>query len=55
MSSSTRLKLSIVMIVLSMLFAVLIAQSPQIASAVATGYVAVLLTVILLTNVWKKP
>jgi hypothetical protein len=55
MSSSTRLKLSVVMIMLSVFFAVLVAQNPPVASAVATGYVAVLLTFFVLANTWKKP
>lgn len=55
MRAHTRLTLSAAMIILSALFAVLVSQSPQVASAVATGYVAVLLTVFVMINVWKKP
>lgn len=55
MSSHIRLKLGALMIFLSALFAVLIAQDPQMASAVASAYVAILLTVFVLSNVWKKP
>lgn len=55
MSSHTRLKLSAVMIVLSALFAVLVASDPQTASAISTGYVAVLLTAFVLVELWKKP
>lgn len=55
MSSSTRLILSVAMIILSAFFAVLITRSPQVASDTATVYVAVLLTVFVLVNTWKKP
>lgn len=55
MRAHTRLTLSAVMIILSALFAILIDQDPQVASAVALGYVALLLTAFVLANVWKKP
>jgi|1186.fasta_scaffold501595_3 hypothetical protein len=55
MSSSTRLRLSGVIIILSALFAVLIATDPATASAVFMGYVALILTAFLLSQVWKKP
>jgi hypothetical protein len=43
------------MILLSALFAVLVVRDPQVASAISTGYVAVLLTAFVLANIWKKP
>lgn len=55
MSSHIRLKLGALMILLSALFAVLLAQDPQIASAAASIYVALLLTAFVASNVWKKP
>lgn len=55
MGPHTRLKLSAVMILLSALFAVLVARDPQTASAISTGYVAVLLTAFVLANTWKRP
>lgn len=55
MTRNARLQLSIVMIVISAAYAVIVAKDPQVASAVAIGYVAVLITVTILTNVWKKP
>lgn len=36
-------------------YAVLIANDPNVASAVAIGYVAVLLTIFTVVNVWKRP
>jgi hypothetical protein len=55
MTSTTRLRLSAVMIVLSAMYAVTVAKDPQIASAIASGYVAAVVTVFVLVNVWKKP
>lgn len=42
-------------IVLSAGYALLVKKDPGIAAAVASGYVAILLTVFLLLNLWKKP
>ena len=55
MTSNTRLRTSIVMIILSAMYAIVLAKDPPIASAAAVGYIAVILTGCLLTNVWKKP
>lgn len=55
MTSNTRLKLCAVIIVLSAAYAVVVAKSPQVASAIAAGYTAVLITVLLALNVWKRP
>lgn len=55
MTSDTRLKVSALMIVISALFGVIVAQSPSIAHDVMNGYVAMLLTLFVLVNVWKKP
>lgn len=55
MTSSARLMLSAALIVMSSVYAVLVAKSPEVASAVAAGYIAVLLSVFTLINVWKKP
>lgn len=55
MKANTRLALSLAVIVLSAIYAVLVTKNPALASAIASGYVAVLLTIFLLVNVWKKP
>lgn len=55
MTPSTRLRMSALMILLSAIYGVLIAQDPNTATAIALGYVAALLTAIILTNIWKKP
>jgi len=55
MTPNTRLKLSAIMIMISAVYSVLVVQSPSTASAVASGYVALLLTVFALVNLWKKP
>lgn len=55
MTSNTRLKLSAIMIMISAVYGVLVAQSPSVASAVSSGYVALLLTVFIVSNLGKKP
>ncbi len=55
MNSSTRLNVSIIMIVLSAVYAVMLVKDPSVASAVAIGYVAIIMTGVVLSNVWKKP
>lgn len=55
MTSNTRLRVCALVIIFSVMYAVLVAQDASIASAVALGYVALVLTAIITTNVWKKP
>lgn len=55
MRPNARLLMCVVIIVASAFYAVLVAQDPQVASAVALGYVAVLFTTFVVINVWKKP
>ena len=55
MRASVRLLLVAVIIVGSALYALLIVRNSALASAVASGYVAALLTVFTLVNLWKKP
>lgn len=55
MTSSTRLRWCAAIIIVSAMYAVLIVKNPQVASAISSGYVAGLLTVFILVNVWKKP
>lgn len=54
MGPNTRLRLSVVMIVLSAIYAGLIVQDRDLAGIVAIGYIALLLTLIVLTNLWKR-
>jgi hypothetical protein len=54
MTPNTRLRLSILMIFLSVCYAVLVASDRELAGVVAIGYIALLLTVFVLTNLWKK-
>lgn len=54
MSASLRLLLCGVLILLSAIYAVLVARDPTTASAIAAWYVAVVVTVILAVTVWKK-
>lgn len=56
MTARTRLKVSAVMVLLSVIYGwVLLTQSDELASALAIGYIAIMLTAIALTNLWKKP
>lgn len=54
MRPSVRLMWCAVMIVGSALYGILVAADPRIASAVALGYVAVLLTIFVANEIWKK-
>jgi hypothetical protein len=54
MLASTRLILCLVIIVGSSLYAILVSQDPEIASAIMLGYVGLLLTIFVATEVWKK-
>lgn len=55
MRANARLLWCAVIIVASALYGLLIVRDPELASAVSTGYVAALLTIIVLINVWRKP
>lgn len=54
MSASFRLLLCGGLILVSAVYAVLVARNPAFAAAVAAGYVAVVITIVLLVNIWKK-
>lgn len=54
MSASLRLLLCGVLILLSAVYAVLVARDPALAAAVAAGYVALVISVFLLVTLWKK-
>ncbi len=55
MGTNVRLSLCGVIIVASAIYAVIAARNPGLATALATGYVAVLLSIFIIVNVWKKP
>lgn len=55
MRPNTRLIWCLVVILGSSLYAVLIATNPNVASAVMLGYVAILLTIFVLNEVWRNP
>lgn len=55
MTPHNRLGVVAGLILISAAYAVLVKKDPDLASAVASGYVALFLTVIVLLNVWKKP
>lgn len=55
MRPSTRLFLSGVLIVLSAAYGVIVAEDPDVAAAIAAGYIAILLSVMFAVNHWKKP
>lgn len=50
----TRLMLCAGMIVLSAAYAVLISVNPRVASAIALGYIAILLTAFIAVNFWRR-
>lgn len=54
MQPSTRLILCAVIVVGSGLYALLVSKDPDVASALMLGYVGVLLTIFVATEVWKK-
>lgn len=54
MLPNTRLILCIVVIVGSALYALLVSQDPEVASALMLGYVGIMLTILVAINVWKK-
>lgn len=55
MNPRLRLALCAVMILLSAGYAVLVSKDKDLAEAVALGYIAVLLTIFTIVNVWKRP
>lgn len=55
MTSNSRMQIAVLIVVFSALYALLIAKDPGIASAISSGYVAIVLTAILISNVRKKP
>lgn len=54
MSRNTRLNLCVIVILGSALYSFLLYKTPDFARAVALGYIAILLTVLVASNLWKK-
>lgn len=54
MTPRHRLILCAVMILISASYAVLVAKNLELAKAVALGYIAVMLTLIAIINIWKR-
>lgn len=54
MGPNARLRWSIFMIVFSASYAMLIVEDRDLAEVVAVGYIALLLTVFAIVNIWKK-
>lgn len=54
MSASLRLLLCGVLIIMSAIYAVLVARDPAFAAAIAAGYVAIVVSVFCLVSFWKK-
>lgn len=55
MTPRLRLWLCAVMILLSAGYAVLVAKNLEIAKAVALGYIGLMLTLLVIVNVWRRP
>jgi hypothetical protein len=54
MTSQTRLRLSICMVMLSTIYGIIVALSYSVAANTASWYVAILLIVFTVSNLWKK-
>lgn len=55
MTPATRLKLIVGTLALSTIYALLVGWNIELARAAALGYCALMLTALVLINVWKKP
>ena len=55
MTPATRGKLILGLLALSSVYAFLVGWNPELARAIAVGYIALMLTVLVLINLWKKP
>lgn len=54
MTPNLRLRLCVAMVVMSTMYGLVVVQDPQVAAAIAVGYVALLLTLFTLVHFWKK-
>lgn len=54
MKPDTRLILSAVVIIGSAIYGTLLVESPKFAESIALGYIAVLLTILTITQLWRS-
>lgn len=54
MRPRTRLWLCLAVIIFSALYGLLVTQAPELAHALITGYVALVLTIFVLCEVWQR-
>jgi VIT1/CCC1 family predicted Fe2+/Mn2+ transporter len=52
---TTRLKLIAAVLLLSAVYAVLVAKNPAAARTIALGYIAIMLTLLVLIQYWRRP
>lgn len=55
MTPANRLWALAVLIILSAAYALLVKKDPALAQVVALGYIAVMLTILIITTCWKRP
>lgn len=55
MTPATRGILIIGLLALSSIYALLVGWNIELARAIAAGYIALMLTVLVVINIWKKP
>lgn len=55
MTPATRGKLIIGLLALSVVYALLVGWNLELARVIAVGYIALMLTVLVIVNIWKKP
>lgn len=55
MTRATRLSFAIFLIIGSAGFAALVSKDPELARTIAVGYIAVVLTIFVVDEIWKKP
>lgn len=55
MTPHRRLWLLAALIVISAMYAVVVEKDPELAYAVALGYIAIMLTILIVTACWKRP
>lgn len=55
MTPKTRLKVIAGLLILSSIYAFLVGYDPAVARTIALGYIALMLTVLVLISFWKRP
>lgn len=54
MKANTRLTISVLIIIGSAIYGILVVEAHQFAEAIALGYISVLLTILVTLNLWKS-